>query len=305
VVTDAWVVPYNRALLLKYRCHLNVEVCSTLHAVKYLHKYIHKGGDRAEGRLEPDYAPGETEALDAHAGVQPLPKPPKDEIGEYLVGRYISTSEACWRFMMFPLHHNEPAVFRLLCHLPGQHMVTFDETSDLQEVTQVKQDTMLTAWLDYNRTHTDGRHLTYANFPSQFTFSPLSASNPGWHRRTGPGSIGRVYFVSPLAGQKYYLRLLLHHVKGAGSWDELLLVDGVPAADFQDACMRRGLLQDDREWVRCLEEAGGVGGAMLPWQLRILFTIILFFNRPRKPLDLCLLFYFHSCFPFFSPRFVL
>ena len=41
------VVPYNAALLLKYNCHINVEVVSTIKAVKYLFKYIMKGGTRA------------------------------------------------------------------------------------------------------------------------------------------------------------------------------------------------------------------------------------------------------------------
>jgi hypothetical protein len=34
LIDDRWVVPYNPALLWKYKAHLNVEVCSTLHAVK-------------------------------------------------------------------------------------------------------------------------------------------------------------------------------------------------------------------------------------------------------------------------------
>lgn len=41
-IDNRWVVPYNRALLLKYNCHINVEVCSTVTAVKYIHKYIYK-----------------------------------------------------------------------------------------------------------------------------------------------------------------------------------------------------------------------------------------------------------------------
>ena len=94
-VDSRWVVPYNRALLWKYNAHMNVEVCSTLHAVKYLHKYIHKGGDRAEVRIAADYAAAETETFDAHEQ-QPLPKPPVDEISDYIEGRYISTSEAVW-----------------------------------------------------------------------------------------------------------------------------------------------------------------------------------------------------------------
>jgi hypothetical protein len=33
-IDNSWVVPYNPALLMKYQSHLNVEVCSTVKAVK-------------------------------------------------------------------------------------------------------------------------------------------------------------------------------------------------------------------------------------------------------------------------------
>ena len=45
--TNRWIVPYNPYLLLRFDCHLNVEVCTSIKAVKYLYKYIHKGPDRA------------------------------------------------------------------------------------------------------------------------------------------------------------------------------------------------------------------------------------------------------------------
>ena len=37
VELDSWVVPYNPYLLLKYNAHINVEICSTVSAVKYLY----------------------------------------------------------------------------------------------------------------------------------------------------------------------------------------------------------------------------------------------------------------------------
>jgi hypothetical protein len=40
------VVPHNLYLLMKYRCHLNVEVCHSIACVKYLYKYVYKGHDR-------------------------------------------------------------------------------------------------------------------------------------------------------------------------------------------------------------------------------------------------------------------
>ena len=43
---DEYVVPHNPYLLLKYRCHINVEVVSTIRTMKYMFKYIFKGADR-------------------------------------------------------------------------------------------------------------------------------------------------------------------------------------------------------------------------------------------------------------------
>ena len=105
MVNNRWVVPYNRALLRKYNAHINVEVCGTIYAVKYLHKYIHKGGDRTEV----EFAPNDVEALDSNVegapGAAAAPCPQEDEIRTYQEGRYISTSEALWRAPSFPLHH--------------------------------------------------------------------------------------------------------------------------------------------------------------------------------------------------------
>ena len=42
---NRWVVPYNPALSRKYDCHLNVEICASIQAVKYLFMYFHKGHD--------------------------------------------------------------------------------------------------------------------------------------------------------------------------------------------------------------------------------------------------------------------
>ena len=36
-------VPYNEYLSKKFNCHINVEVCASLRAFKYIHKYIYKG----------------------------------------------------------------------------------------------------------------------------------------------------------------------------------------------------------------------------------------------------------------------
>lgn len=46
MLDNQWVVPYNPYLLSRYNCHINVEICSGVTAVKYLYKYMYKGHDR-------------------------------------------------------------------------------------------------------------------------------------------------------------------------------------------------------------------------------------------------------------------
>ena len=38
---NRWVVPYNAYLLCKFDCHVNIEICSTTKAVKYIYIYIY------------------------------------------------------------------------------------------------------------------------------------------------------------------------------------------------------------------------------------------------------------------------
>jgi hypothetical protein len=37
-IDNSWVVPYNSFLSTKYDCHINVEICTTVKAVKYIYK---------------------------------------------------------------------------------------------------------------------------------------------------------------------------------------------------------------------------------------------------------------------------
>lgn len=45
-------MPYNRDLLLKFQCHINLEVCNNSRSLKYLFKYCLKGHDNATMLLQ-------------------------------------------------------------------------------------------------------------------------------------------------------------------------------------------------------------------------------------------------------------
>jgi hypothetical protein len=88
---NRWVVPYNPTLLRMYDCHINVEVCSSIKAVKYIYKYIHKGHDRASVTV-----------IDVDGG-QSI-----NEIDNFRDARWVSPQEALWRIYSFDLHGISP-----------------------------------------------------------------------------------------------------------------------------------------------------------------------------------------------------
>ena len=95
--------------------------------------------------------------------------------------------------------------------------------------------------------------------------------------------IGRVVSLSPRHGDVFYLRMILHHVPGATSFEELRTVGGVICATYREACCLRGLLQDDREWEVTMADAAH---AMMPAQIRRLFSVLLLFCAPADPAQL-------------------
>lgn len=76
-----------------------------------------------------------------------------------------------------------------------------------------------------------------------------------WKKRKQGYAIGRIYYAHPTSGERYYLRMLLNTVKGCRSYAEIRTVDGVVHPTFKAACQARGFLDDDNEWIECINEA--------------------------------------------------
>jgi len=60
-------------------------------------------------------------------------------------------------------------------------------------------------------------------------------------------NLGRMTYIHPAAVELYFLRMLLNHVKGASSFEDLRKVSGVVYPSFQLACKALGMLGDDKE----------------------------------------------------------
>jgi hypothetical protein len=114
---DTWVVPYNPYLLLKYNCHINVEICNSVSAVKYLYKYVYKGYDKASVTLV--RAPAD-EQNNTYTAEQPKII---DEIQRFVDSRFIGASEAVWRTLCFDMSDRYPSITRLQLHDENQHTV--------------------------------------------------------------------------------------------------------------------------------------------------------------------------------------
>ncbi|KAG2215260.1 hypothetical protein INT45_004237 [Circinella minor] len=110
----------------------------------------------------------------------------------------------------------------------NEHTVHFEEGENPEAVVGRAHETTLTAWFQYNQQHLHAYQILYPDFPEQHVFVALERR---WklHERGFRGTIGRIYAVSPSEVQKYHLRLLLYHIPGATSFDDLCTINhGTP-----------------------------------------------------------------------------
>jgi hypothetical protein len=133
--------------------HINVEVCSSITAVKYLYKYVYKGHDRALAAVQPEVRALPTIVPHVAAGGANGNNVPaaRDEVQNYLDGRYVSANEACHRVFAFDLHDMHPNVYRLAVHLLNEQTTYFLEGTMVGEAMMRNNSITLTGWCDFNR----------------------------------------------------------------------------------------------------------------------------------------------------------
>lgn len=128
-----------------------------------------------------------------------------------------------------------------------------------------------------------GSDLLYIEYPKYYTWDK---SKKQWKRRTkNKVCIGRLYTAHPQEGERYFLRILLHHVKGAKSYSDMKTYKNKRYDSFREACIARGLLEDDEEWDKALTDATTFS---MIHSIRILYPNLLINGNVNKPYELWL-----------------
>ena len=170
-------------------------------------------------------------------------------------------------------------IYRNVVHLPNGQYIYFDpERVDNDMLTDIvkeneNKDTMLTAWFNLNETDENAREYLYAEIAEHYVFNKKDRV---WTKREKGGDkiLSRMYQVSPKEEELFYLRVLLLHVRGARSFENIRTApdrNGVPVLyeTFKEAARARGLTRDDAEFDECMREATTY---RMPRQMRQLFV---------------------------------
>lgn len=267
VVDNRWVVPYNPVLLRTFGAHINVEMCNSVKSIKYICKYVNKGSDQAAFGIKNE----------------------KDEVEIYETGRYISSAEAVWRILAFPIHERYPPVLHLAVHLENGQRLYFTSNNIMQQITNPPKTTLL-GFFELCITDDFAKTLLYSEVPSYYVWKnnkferrKLGKNVDGWQNVKKGDALGRVYTIHPNNIECFHLRMLLHVIKGPTSFLDLKTVNCVVHPTFQSACLALGLLEDDAHWDSALEEAALSDH---PIKLRDLFTIMLVHCQLSNPFNL-------------------
>lgn len=204
------MVPYNPVLLRTCNAHVNVEYCHSVKSIEYVCKYVNKGSDQATFTLE-----------NGNDG--------KDEVTTYASGRYISSAEAVWRILEFPIHERFPPVVHLAVHLENGQRIYFNEQNLCDKLSSPPTTTLL-SFFDLCKVDDFAKTLLYSEVPAYYVWNKRSFQRrkrgvnvEGWSGVKKEHVLGRVYTVHPNNTECYHLRMLLHEIRGPISFEALKL----------------------------------------------------------------------------------
>ena len=208
-----------------------------------------------------------------------------DEIAQFQNAKYVGSSEAAWRILEHPTHEHFPPVVGLAVHLENGQRVMFTEANARERAQGPPPTTTLTAFFEFCTKDNFAKSIKYPELPEYYTWNKGTKK---WERRKRGElvdeedqvydirrvhAIGRIYTISPRAGECYY-------PPGPTSSQDLRTVQDNICYTFREACLVRGLLENDQHLTLAMEEATVTQS---PANLRSLLAIILTTCMPSNP----------------------
>ena len=218
-IDKKWIVPYSPLLSRAFNAHINMEFFKSVKSIKYVYKYIKQGSDMVVFYLrEQDH----------------------DEVRQYQTGRDISSNEAVWRILGFPIHERHPTIQHLAVHLENGQRVFFNPASAPRVAQEPPKAPSLTAFFKLSTEDDFVRTIFYWQVSQYYTWSKSSRK---WQRRKAgkavdchPGIkssdvLGRIYQF-----ECFFLRMVLFEVRGPQSFQELRTVHEDVCSTYREAC---------------------------------------------------------------------
>lgn len=192
----------------------------------------------------------------------------------------MSPPEACWRIFEFPIHDRSHTVYRLPVHEENRQVVQYEEGdgSTVREVMEVTTSKLI-EWFNLNQRDENARQYLYTEIPIYYTWK----KNVWISKQREVKNVVRMYQSHIKQGERYYLRLMLLHVRGAKSFKEIRTHDGIEYPTFKECAAAAGLLDSDELWIDTMNDSATFN---MPAQMRDVFAYILVYANVTDPLGL-------------------
>lgn len=150
--------------------------------------------------------------------------------------RYICAPEAAYRIFGFDIHHRSISVERLPFHLPGAKYVSFKEGDNLESVCERAnyKKSKLEAFFILCENDDRAKKLTYQQLPEYYVWD---AQGTFWKERKKGTHYGRLNATHQIAGEMWYLRMLLARVQGPKNYEDLKTVGNITYPSFKDTSL--------------------------------------------------------------------
>ncbi|KAE8738105.1 hypothetical protein FOCC_FOCC016421 [Frankliniella occidentalis] len=271
------VVAFSPFLTLELGTNTNAELCSgDAQSNKYISLYMNKSGDQVYTSIAEENLKKDGQFVEW------------DEIQFYKKMRFLGSMEAVTSIMGVPEIYKSHSVTTLPVHDEGEQTILWEE-GGMARALENGEKTMLTEYFKLNENSDKYRHKMYVEVVETHSWHEKEKywkeRKLGRNKEKRESCIARLCII-PLSAKhenEYYLRSLLLNIPGPRSFEHIRTVNNIVYASYKEACIALGLLIDDREAERCMNEICELFNGK---SIRKTFALILVFMRPHDAISL-------------------